>query len=42
VRQDTFIVYEPLLLLAAIYMAITAVIVLVFRQLERRVPTRRA
>ena len=40
VRRDTFIVYEPLLLLAVIYMAITAVIVLVFRWLERRLPTR--
>jgi len=42
VRQDTFIVYEPLLLLAVIYMAITGIIVLAFRHLEQRVPTRRA
>lgn len=40
VRQDTFIVYEPLILLAVIYMLITAVIVLAFRQLEKRVPTK--
>jgi polar amino acid transport system permease protein len=40
VRQDTFIVYEPLLLLAVVYMAITGVIVLMFRLLERRVPSR--
>lgn len=40
VRQDTFIVYEPLLLLAAIYMAITGVIVLIFRRLEARVPAK--
>ena len=42
VRQDTFIVYEPLLLLAVVYMAIAGVIVLVFRWLEGRVPSRLA
>ncbi|MCX7889047.1 MAG: ABC transporter permease [Rhodobacteraceae bacterium] len=42
VRQDTFIVYEPLLLLAVVYLAIAAVIVLVFRHFERMVPTRTA
>ncbi len=40
VRQDTFITYEPLLLLAAVYMAITGVIVFAFRWLEARIPTR--
>lgn len=40
VRQDTFIVYEPLLLLAVVYMVITGLIVLAFRWLERRVPSR--
>lgn len=40
VRQDTFITYEPLLLLAAVYMAITGVIVFAFRRLEARIPTR--
>ena len=40
VRQDTFIVYEPLLLLAVVYMAITGIIVLAFRWFERRVPSR--
>jgi len=40
VRQDTFIVYEPLLLLALVYMAITGIIVLAFRVLEARVPSR--
>ncbi len=38
VRQDTFIIYEPLLLLAVVYMVITGIIVLAFRQLEKRVP----
>jgi polar amino acid transport system permease protein len=42
IRQDTFIVYEPLLLLAAIYMILTGLIVLGFRWLEARVPQRRA
>jgi polar amino acid transport system permease protein len=36
VRQDTFIVYEPLLLLACIYMLIAGGITLMFRYLERR------
>ena len=40
VRQDTFIVYEPLLLLAVVYMCITGIIVLAFRRLEKRVPVR--
>jgi len=40
VRQDTFIVYEPLLLLAVVYMAITGILVLAFRWLEHRVPAR--
>ena len=40
VRQDTFIIYEPLLLLAVVYMIITGVIVLAFRWLERRIPAR--
>ena len=40
VRQDTYIVYEPLLLLALIYLCITGIIVLIFRRLEARVPTR--
>jgi polar amino acid transport system permease protein len=42
IRQDTFIIYEPLLLLAAIYMCITALIVLAFRTYERRLPSRTA
>ena len=40
VRQDTFIIYEPLLLLAVIYMAITGVIIFLFKRLEARIPTR--
>ena len=40
VRQDTFIVYEPLLALAVVYMVITGIIVLIFRWLEHRVPSK--
>jgi polar amino acid transport system permease protein len=40
VRQDTFIIYEPLLLLAVVYLMITGLIVLAFRWLESRVPSR--
>lgn len=42
IRQDTFVVYEPLLLLAVVYMAIAGVIVLLFRWLESRVPQKTA
>lgn len=38
VRQETYRVYEPLLLVAGIYICLTAVIVLLFRWLENRVP----
>jgi polar amino acid transport system permease protein len=40
VRQETFITYEPLLLLAVVYMAITGVLVFLFRRLEARIPAR--
>ncbi len=40
VRQETFIVYEPLLILALIYLVITGVIVFAFRKLEARIPSR--
>lgn len=36
VRQDTFIIYEPLLLLALVYMVIAGLIALAFKLLERR------
>lgn len=38
VRSETLITYEPLMLLAVVYMAITGGIVLVFRWFESRVP----
>ncbi|MBA3446801.1 MAG: ABC transporter permease, partial [Pseudaminobacter sp.] len=39
-RNDTFIVYEPLLLLALVYLCITGIIVFAFRRFEARIPTR--
>ncbi|MGR3723925.1 ABC transporter permease [Abyssibius alkaniclasticus] len=41
VRQDTFIIYEPLLLLAVVYMLIAGVIALAFKLVENRVPSQR-
>jgi polar amino acid transport system permease protein len=40
VRQDTFLTYEPLLLLALIYLCLTGILVAGFRYLERRIPQR--
>ena len=42
VRQETFITYEPLLLLALIYLCLTAVLVVGFRYFESKIPTRGA
>ena len=42
VRQDTFLTYEPLFLLALIYMVLTGILVVAFRYLENRIPTRGA
>ncbi|MGE4249945.1 MAG: ABC transporter permease [Parvibaculaceae bacterium] len=41
VRQDTFRVYEPLLMVAAIYLALTYLITRAFAYIERQVPQRR-
>lgn len=41
VRQDTLLVYEPLLIVTLFYLALTAVIAFVFRGLEAQVPVRR-
>ncbi|MFK7860518.1 MAG: ABC transporter permease [Granulosicoccus sp.] len=38
VRQETYRVYEPLLLVAGIYVLLTGIIVVLFRWLENRVP----
>lgn len=41
IRQDTFIIYEPLIFLALIYMALTFIITRAFGYLENLIPTRR-
>lgn len=41
VREDTFVIYAPLLLLALIYMGLTGILVLLFRVVERRFPAPR-
>ena len=38
IRQDTYRIYEPLLLIAGIYIILTAVIVVVMRHFENRIP----
>ncbi|MDJ0782758.1 MAG: ABC transporter permease subunit [Desulfosarcinaceae bacterium] len=40
VRQATYIIYEPLLLLALIYLCLTGILVFTFRYFENRNPTR--
>ncbi|RWM27408.1 ABC transporter permease [Mesorhizobium sp.] len=40
VRQDTYLTYEPLLLLALIYMTITGILVLIFSRIEARIPVK--
>jgi polar amino acid transport system permease protein len=40
IRQDTFITYEPLLLLAGGYVVITGIIVFLFRRVERLIPSK--
>jgi polar amino acid transport system permease protein len=40
VRQDTLLVYEPLLLLALVYLVLTGIIVWAFKRLEARLPVR--
>lgn len=42
VRQETYVTYEPLLLLALVYMCLTGLLVLGFRYFENRIPTRGA
>lgn len=39
VRQETYRIYEPLLLLAFIYICLTGILVLLFRYMENRIPT---
>lgn len=39
VRQDTYVIYEPLLLLSLIYLCLTGILVFIFRYFENRIPT---
>ena len=41
IRQETFITYEPLLLLALTYLCLAGILSVLFKRLENRVPTRR-
>lgn len=41
IRQETYRIYEPLLLLALIYLCLTSVLVVMFRYLENQIPARR-
>ncbi|MFO1130544.1 MAG: ABC transporter permease subunit [Hyphomicrobiales bacterium] len=41
ITQDTYIVYEPLMLLAVIYMCLTFITVWAFNYIERKVPQKR-
>ena len=41
ITQDTYIVYEPLMLLAVIYMCMTFIAVWAFGLIERTVPRKR-
>lgn len=42
IRQVTYLTYEPLLLLALIYLCLTALLVVAFRHFENKIPTRSA
>jgi polar amino acid transport system permease protein len=41
VRQNTYLTYEPLLVAAALYMALTLIITRLFGHIENQMPTRR-
>ncbi len=42
IRQDTYVIYEPLLLLSLIYLCLTGILVVIFRHFENRIPTLKA
>jgi polar amino acid transport system permease protein len=42
IRQDTYVIYEPLLLLSLIYLCLTGILVVIFRYFENRIPTLKA
>lgn len=40
VRQATYIIYEPMLLLVLVYLCLTGILVFAFRHFENKIPTR--
>jgi polar amino acid transport system permease protein len=40
VRQETYIIYEPLLLLSLVYVTITGILIFLLRKFETRIPVR--
>jgi polar amino acid transport system permease protein len=42
IRQETYVIYEPLLLLSLVYLCLTGILVFMFRYLENRIPTLKA
>jgi len=42
VRQETYRIYEPLLFVAFLYLCISAILILCFKYLENRIPSRAA
>jgi polar amino acid transport system permease protein len=39
IRQETYVIYEPLLLLSLVYLCLTGILVVIFRYFENRIPT---
>ena len=42
IRQETYVIYEPLLLLSLVYLCLTGILVVIFRYFENRIPTLKA
>jgi polar amino acid transport system permease protein len=42
IRQETYVIYEPLLLLSLVYLCLTGILVFIFRHFENRIPTLKA
>ncbi len=42
IRQETYVIYEPLLLLSLIYLCLTGILVFIFQHFENRIPTLKA
>jgi polar amino acid transport system permease protein len=42
IRQETYVIYEPLLLLYLVYLCLTGILVVIFRYFENRIPSLKA